>query len=282
MSENHNCPIEPDSTTLFANRESPSSSEDSYSRELHDSYDSRPDVAEPGQEPSSWENGIFTQGQVEGIPINFLVDTGAAVTVMSTAAYERIPPNRRPALRQTHTTISGVGGTSVDVAGSSEMTLVFDGIPVIHEVIIVGIAMDAILGQDILLSHQCKLDLCNLTLRLKGQTLSCWTPGETALACRVLINVIMVATAVSGRLRLTVTTAVTGCLRLTVRSAVSGRPNPEVNKRHSNPDFEPIRHFRDLSAVRWLHLCSGFDSWNFCLLREEFSTRKPSFMHNTM
>ena len=63
-----------------------------------------------------------------------------------------------------------------------------------------------------------------------------------------LLNVIMVATAVSGRLRLTVTTAVTGRLRLTVRSAVSGRPNPEVNKRHSNPDFEPIRHFRDLSA----------------------------------
>ena len=91
-------------------------------------------------------------------------------------------------MRQTLTTISGVGGTSVDVAGSSEMTLVFDGIPVIHEVIIVGIAMDAILGQDILLSHQCKLDLCNLTLRLKGHTLSCWTPGETALACRVLIK----------------------------------------------------------------------------------------------
>ena len=58
----------------------------------------------------------------------------------------------------------------------------------------------------------------------------------------------MVATAVSVRLRLTVTTAVTGRLRLTVTSAVSGRPNPEVNKRHSNPDFESIRHFRDLSA----------------------------------
>ena len=62
------------------------------------------------------------------------------------------------------------------------------------------------------------------------------------------INVTMVATAVSGRLRLTVTTAVTGRLRSTVTSAVSGRPNLEVNKRHSNPDFEPIRHFRDLSA----------------------------------
>ena len=131
---------------------------------------------------------FLTQGQVGGIPINFLVDTGAAVTVMSTTTYERIPQNRRPALRQTHTKISGVGWTSVHVAGSAEMTLVFDGIPVDHEVLIVGIAMDAILGQDILLAHQCKLDLCSLTLKLRGRTLSCWTPGETTLACRVLIK----------------------------------------------------------------------------------------------
>ena len=58
----------------------------------------------------------------------------------------------------------------------------------------------------------------------------------------------MVITAVSGRLRLTVTMAVTGRLRLTVTTAVSGRPNPEVNKRHSNPNFEPITDFCDLSA----------------------------------
>ena len=54
---------------------------------------------------------------------------------MSTTAYEKIPPTRQPALRQNHTTISGVGGKSVDVAGSSEMTLAFDGIPIIHEII---------------------------------------------------------------------------------------------------------------------------------------------------
>ena len=188
MSENCSCPSERDSTILFSNRESSSSLEDTYFRELQDDYDSRPDVAETGQGPSSWENGIFTQGQVGGIPINFLLDTGAAVTVMSMTTYERIPQNRRPALRQTHTKISGVGGTSVHVAGSAEMTLVFDGIPVDHEVLIVGIAMDAILGQDILLAHQCKLDLCSLTLKLRERTLSCWTPRETTSACRVLIK----------------------------------------------------------------------------------------------
>ena len=48
--------------------------------------------------------------------------------------------------------------------------------------------MDAILGQDIMLSHHCRLDLSKLTLGLKGKTLSCWTPWETALSCRVLVK----------------------------------------------------------------------------------------------
>ena len=68
------------------------------------------------------------------------------------------------------------------------MTLVFEGVPIIHKVIIIDIQMDAILGQDIMLSHHCRLDLSRLTLGLKGKTLSCWTPGETALSCRVLVK----------------------------------------------------------------------------------------------
>ena len=74
----------------------------------------------------------------------------------------------------------------------------------------------------------------------------------------------MVATVVFGRLRLKVTTVVTGHLRLTFTSVVSGRPNPEVNKRHSNPDFEPITYFRDLSAE--MMTSSMFRLWFMKLL----------------
>ena len=44
----------------------------------------------------SWQNGIFTQGQIEGITFNFLVDTGSVVTIISAAALQRIPqhPNQ--------------------------------------------------------------------------------------------------------------------------------------------------------------------------------------------
>ena len=150
--------------------------------------DSQSSDASPMPGPGSWENGIFIQGHVEGTPINFLIDTGATVTVLSFAAFERIPSSRRPALQRTNTKVSGVGGSSLDIAGMAEMTLVFEGVPIIHKVIVIDIQMDAILGQDIMLSHHCRLDLSKLTLGLKGKTLSCWTPGETALSCRVLVK----------------------------------------------------------------------------------------------
>ena len=155
---------------------------------LQDTYDDRPDETFCRQEPGSWENGIFTHGHVEGTLFTFLIDTGAAVTVMSRAAFQRIPQHRQPPIRPTEMKVSGVGGTPLDVAGTAHMTLVFDGIPVVHDVLIVGMTLDAILGQDILLSHQCKLDLRELTLRLKGKNISCWTPGETTISCRVVVK----------------------------------------------------------------------------------------------
>lgn len=141
-----------------------------------------------GQQPSSWENGVFTQGQVGGTPVNFLVDTGAACTVISLAVFEKIPIHRRSSLIQTKIKLTGVGGTVLNVVGIAEMTLVFGGVPIVHEVLVVDIPLDAILGQDILLPYQCKLDLSGLTLKLKGTTLSCWVPGDNAITCRVVIK----------------------------------------------------------------------------------------------
>ena len=150
--------------------------------------DDRPDENFCRQQPGSWENGIFTHGHVEGTLFTFLIDTGAAVTVMSRAAFQRIPQYRQPPIRSTETKVSGVGGTPLDVAGIAHMTLVFDGIPVVHDVLIVGMTLDAILWQDILLSHQCKVDLRELTLQLKDKNISCWTPGETTISCRVVVK----------------------------------------------------------------------------------------------
>ena len=93
------------------------SSSSSTSNQDSQSWDASPMLG-----PGSWENGIFIQGHVEGTPINFLIDTGDTVTVLSLAAFERIPSSRRLALQRTNTKVSGVGGSSLDIAGMAEMT----------------------------------------------------------------------------------------------------------------------------------------------------------------
>ena len=135
-----------------------------------------------------WESGIFVLGQVHGRASHFLVDTGASVSVLSLAAYEELPQSRRPTLRPPSIQICGVAGTHIPISGVAEMTLVFAGVPVVHEMVVADIPLDAILGQDILLEHQGKLDLSNLTLRLKGVVLTCWTQSEGHISCRVIIK----------------------------------------------------------------------------------------------
>ena len=48
-----------------------------------------------------WDSGIYTLGQILGIPTKFLVDTGAAVSILSQDMYWKIPSHKRPAFQET-------------------------------------------------------------------------------------------------------------------------------------------------------------------------------------
>ena len=184
-SENYDFQVDSKISSSTVGKDLLSKMEEHSLSEPYHGHHLRTDVL-PRQEIDSWQNGIFTQGHIEGITLNFLVDTGSVVTIISAAALQRIPQHLQPVLRQTQTKISGVGRTSLEVAGISKMTLVFDGIPVDHEVLIAHITLDAILGQDILLSRQCKVDLSGLSLKMQGKNVSCWTPGKFAETCSAL------------------------------------------------------------------------------------------------
>ena len=144
------------------------------------------------RQAGSWDNGVYVMGLVQGnghsTPVHFLVDTGAAVSVMSLTTYDRLPQEIRPPLKPTDVQIAGVTGDSLDIAGLAKMTLVFNGILIVHDVLIVDIPVEAILGQDILLEHQGKVDLANLTLKLANTMLPCWIASESAMTCRVVVS----------------------------------------------------------------------------------------------
>ena len=140
----------------------------------------------------SWNNGVYVMGLVQAnghtIPVHFLVDTGAAVSAMSLTTYDRLPQETRPPLKSTDVQLAGVAGDSLDIAGAAKMTLVFNGIVIMHDILIMDVPVEAILGQDILLEHQGKVDLSNLTLKLQNTLLPCWVASGNAMTTRVVVH----------------------------------------------------------------------------------------------
>ena len=135
-----------------------------------------------------WDSGIYTLGQILGIPTKFLVDTGAAVSILSQDMYRKIPSHKRPAFQETDIIVRGVSGNQLEVTGVAQVPVVFQGALFMQDFLIADIPLEAILGQDMLMKNQGRLDLGRLTLRLKGTDLPCWTQGEENVSCRVIVK----------------------------------------------------------------------------------------------
>ena len=44
--------------------------------------------------------GIYVKGAIDGVKVNFTIDSGASLTSVSYQVYQKIPENRRPKLRE--------------------------------------------------------------------------------------------------------------------------------------------------------------------------------------
>ena len=100
-----------------------------------------------------WDSGDYTLGQIHGVPRKFLVDTGAAVSILSKKTYLRIPQKKRPACQETDIVVRGVSCNPLAVTGVANILIIFQGELFIHDFLIAGIPLDAILGQDMLMKN---------------------------------------------------------------------------------------------------------------------------------
>ena len=135
-----------------------------------------------------WDSGVYTLRQIHGVPTKFLVDTGAAVSILSRKTYLKIPQNKRPTCQETDIVVRGVSGNPLALTGVAKIPVVFQSELFVHDFLIAEIPLDAILGQDMLMKNQGRLDLGRMILRMKGTDLSCWTQGEEHISCRVIVQ----------------------------------------------------------------------------------------------
>ena len=142
-----------------------------------------------GSAKSVWDNGLYATGIVEGVAVEFLVDSGSTATLLSKDSFDKMGGERTLDLHQKSIVMQGVDGKNINVYGYTNINISFDANHVLHTVIVCDITPEGILGQDVLLKHIKTWDLDVPCLRTRQNTvIPLATGGETQAVCRVLIK----------------------------------------------------------------------------------------------
>ena len=95
--------------------------------------------------------GIYAKGAIDGVKVNFTIDSGVSLTSVSYQVYQKIPENRWPKLRESGPT-NHAGGGELRNYGSTIMELQIGPLQFDHECRIVSITDDVLFGDDPLLN----------------------------------------------------------------------------------------------------------------------------------
>ena len=127
---------------------------DSVGQELVTSDDLRPDVS-----VFSLSHGnLKVSGIIEKQEVDFLVDTGSAITIISDSVFSKLNLGSID-LEPIPYQILLADGSGLKIQGQTDLKISLGPITVTHKVIVGAIQNDAILGVDFLSQNECMLNL---------------------------------------------------------------------------------------------------------------------------
>ncbi|CAC5396591.1 unnamed protein product [Mytilus coruscus] len=113
--------------------------------------------------------GMVVDGQLEGSPISWKIDTGAGRTFITEESYRNILPDNRPLLRQMKTKFETANGSCLNVLGTAVMTLSFE-FCVDFPIIVGGVKLN-LLGEDFIKCFRCHWDWNTSSLEINGKNI---------------------------------------------------------------------------------------------------------------
>jgi len=150
----HSCEVndkaqsEPNQVTLY--EESHSYKEDTVAH---------PDLIIATSSPE-FTTGHMVPTEVNGEQVNFLLDTGSAVTLLRQDVWKRCSTAANQLEKWDGARLVGVDGTPLSVIGSRKINFCFTGVSFPHSVLVVeSLLCEGILGMDFLEHNQCSIDL---------------------------------------------------------------------------------------------------------------------------
>ncbi len=141
--------------------------------------------------PISPAGGFHLDCTVNGVPTSFLLDTGAAVTLMRRDAWERVTANNRQRLQNySAVQLVGVDGSPLTIHGVATVDLHLNGLSITTDVVVVSpLTAEAILGLDFLQEYRAHIDLPNRQVYLAepGRSLPLRAPSHLPATDRIMV-----------------------------------------------------------------------------------------------
>ncbi|XP_038603102.1 retroviral-like aspartic protease 1 [Tachyglossus aculeatus] len=118
----------------------------------------------------SMGKGYYLKGSIEGVPVRFLVDSGAQVSVAHPDLWERATDGDPDTLRPFENVVRVANGAELKILGVWDTVVTLGKLEMDAQFLVAGeAAEEAIIGTDLLQDHGAILDFKHHTCTLKGK-----------------------------------------------------------------------------------------------------------------
>ena len=132
-------------------------------------------------------DGFFTTGKVEDRRINWLIDTGCTVTIISTKVFEKIHPDERPELQPYEKNLLSADDSLIKVQGQTKFNIQLGEKLIQHPCLVANISNEGLLGMDFLQTHHMVIDFSTNKITCEGEVLIARCREGQNHACRVMV-----------------------------------------------------------------------------------------------
>lgn len=150
-----------------------------------------------------WGNGtmvFYISEFLNGLPIDFLIDSGSTSTIISSKTYELLPENSKLELARSDLVLKGVNGVQLQTLGMATFEITFKDQKEQQTAIICDIEQPAILGQDFLIRNVNRIDYRKMEIKVGNNSLPCWVKGEAEAVCAVHVAEFTTIPPLTGKL----------------------------------------------------------------------------------